>query len=357
MPINDKTLNNIMIDLKNTVKGDISTEEGTLIDHSFRGAAAEFEQAYIGLGIIDQNGYAETADREHLILRAKERGIEPIPASKAIWKAVFNIEIGLNSRFSAGQLTYVCTGVTEEGGYQLTCEQTGTKGNVKQENLIPIEYMEGYESGELTELLKPARDEEETEDLRKRYIMNVSEQKTCSGNRAWYKQTMHQIDGVGACKIYRVTETERRVKIYFLDSLYQVPNDTLVAEIQEAIDPIGSQGEGEGKAPIFHIVDICPCVGQSIEIQADITIDDGYTWETMLPDVESVIDQYFLELAKGWESTDNITVRILRINIAVAGVDGVADIQNTFLNGNEENVILGPNEIPIRGGIMCRQQL
>ena len=86
-------------------------------------------------------------------------------------------------------------------------------------------------------------------------------------------------------------------------------------------------------------------------------IDDGYTWETMLPDVESVIDQYFLELAKGWESTDNITVRILRINIAVAGVDGVADIQNTFLNGNEENVILGPNEIPIRGGIMCRQQL
>ena len=85
----DKTLNNIMIDLKSTVNSDISTDEGTLIDHSFRGAAAEFEQAYIELGVIDQNSYAKTADREHLILRAAERGMEPYPATNAIWKARF----------------------------------------------------------------------------------------------------------------------------------------------------------------------------------------------------------------------------------------------------------------------------
>lgn len=68
MAFEDKTQNNIIIDLKAAIEPDTSTEEGTLIDHSFRGAAAEFEKAYIELELIDQNGYAETADREHLIL-------------------------------------------------------------------------------------------------------------------------------------------------------------------------------------------------------------------------------------------------------------------------------------------------
>lgn len=44
MPFKDKTLNNLMLDLKSTVKDDINTAEGTLIDHSFRGAAANLSR-------------------------------------------------------------------------------------------------------------------------------------------------------------------------------------------------------------------------------------------------------------------------------------------------------------------------
>ena len=62
MLFDDKTQNNIMIDLIESVSGDISKEEGTLIDHAFRGAAAEFERAYIGLGLIDKN-----ADRKSVV--------------------------------------------------------------------------------------------------------------------------------------------------------------------------------------------------------------------------------------------------------------------------------------------------
>ena len=70
MLFDDKTLENIVSDMGDTVDSGINIAEGTLIDHSFRGAAAEFEKVYMELGLIDQNGYAETADREHLILRA-----------------------------------------------------------------------------------------------------------------------------------------------------------------------------------------------------------------------------------------------------------------------------------------------
>lgn len=131
MLFNEKTQNKIMSDLKKAVSTDMSMEEGTLIDHSFRGAAAEFEQAYIELELIEQNGYAKTADREHLILRAKERGMTPFPASKAVWKAEFNIDIGLNTRFSAGELTYICTEKMDAKAYRLTCEQKGTRGDRK----------------------------------------------------------------------------------------------------------------------------------------------------------------------------------------------------------------------------------
>ena len=72
MAFEEKTLENIVADMKAAIAGDMSSEEGTLIDHALRGSAAEFEQAYIEIGMIDQNGYAETADREHLILKAKE---------------------------------------------------------------------------------------------------------------------------------------------------------------------------------------------------------------------------------------------------------------------------------------------
>lgn len=354
MLFDDKTQNNIMIDLKKTIDSDTNTEEGTLIDHSFRGAAAEFEQAYIQLGLIDKNGYAETADREHLILRAKERGIEPFPASNAVWKAELNIDVALNTRFSAGELTYICTEEIEPRKYRLRCEQSGTRGNTKQEDLAPIEYIDGFDSGELIELLIPARDEEETEDFRARYISIVSAAQAFGGNRAQYKAMMHEIEGVGACKIYRVTQGEKRIKIYFLDSIYKTPSKTFVLDVQEIIDPIGKQGEGEGKAAIFHIVDIYPCTSETVNIEAKITVDTGYVWEDLLPSIQEKIDNYFLELAKIWENEEYITVRILKVNAAIAEVEGIVDVQGTALNGKEENLLLDPNAVPVRGVIVCR---
>ncbi len=354
MLFDDKTQNNIIEDLKAATNPNTNTEEGTLIDHSFRGAAAEFEQAYIALGLIDQNGYAQTADREHLILRAKERGIEPFPASNAVWQAEFNIDVELNTRFSAGEFTYLCVEKTEPKKYRLMCEQTGTLGNKKQEELAPLAYMEGFEHGELTELLKPARDDEETEAFRERYISLVSAAQAFGGNRAQYKAIMHETEGVGACKIYRVTKREKKIKIYFLDSAYKTPNQALVSEVQERMDPVGKQGDGEGMAAIFHAVDIYLCISQTVQVEAKITMDSGCVWEDLLPDIQERIDGYFLELAKEWENEEHITVRILKVNAAIASVEGVIDVQDTALNEKEENLVLQPNEIPVRGVIVCK---
>ncbi len=353
MLFDEKTQENIISDLKAASGSGTDIREGTLIDHSFRGAAAEFEKAYIELGIIDQNGYAETADREHLVLRAKERGIMPLSATNAVWEAVFNVSIEKDARFLAGELTYICTGQTETGTYKLMCEQAGTKGNVKQEGLAPAEYTEGFENGELAALLIPARDEEDTEVFRARYLSIVSSSLAFGGNRAQYKALMHSIDGVGACRLYRVSQNERRIKIYFLDNTYKTPSSTLISDVQEIIDPSSRQGEGEGEAPIFHVVDIYPCVSETVDIETVVTLDTGYTLENLLPSIQGKIDAYFLGLAKKWEDADCI-VRVLKINQAIADVEGIVDVQDTALNGKTENLMLGQCAVPVRGAMTCR---
>ncbi len=260
----------------------------------------------------------------------------------------------LDTRFSAGELTYICTEKIEPKKYRLMCEQSGTKGNVKQKDLMPIEYVDGFDNGELTELLKPARDDEETEAFRARYISIVSAAQAFGGNRAQYKKMMHGTEGVGACKIYRVTQDEKRIKIYILDNAYKTPNETLVSDVQEMVDPVGKQGEGEGEAAIFHIVDIHPCISETVNIEATITVDTGYAWGDLLSGVQEKVDGYFLELAKSWENEEYIIVRILKVNAAIASVEGVVDVQDTELNGREENLLLSPNAIPVRGMIACR---
>ena len=355
MLFEEKTLNNIMLDMVKSVDGDINTDEGTLVNNAFKGAAAEFEQVYMNLGMVDQNAYALTADREHLILRARERGIVPDKATNAVWKAVFNIDVPVDSRFSSRELTYKCIEKMGSRVYKVICEQSGTTGNVKRGEIETIEYIEGYETGELTELLVAARDEEGTESFRTRYLSVISSQSAFGGNREQYRQMMHEIEGVGACKIYRVTEQERRIKIYFLNSIYKVPSDYLVNEVQRMMDPIGKQGDGAGMAPLFHVVDIYPCTQENIVIETNIIIDTGYIWENMLPEIEAKIDTYFQTLACKWENENCIIVRILRINEAMADVEGVIDVQNTRLNGTGGNIMLDANAIPVRGDIICKR--
>ena len=74
----------------------------------------------------------------------------------------------------------------------------------------------------------------------------------------------------------------------------------------------------------------------------------------MLPSIQEKLDEYYLELAKSWENENYLTVRILRVNAAIASVEGIVDVQETALNGKKENLLLDPNAIPVRGAIVCR---
>lgn len=83
------------------------------------------------------------------------------------------------------------------------------------------------------------------------------------------------------------------------------------------------------------------------------------TYEDYKDDIESTIDAYFAELNKNWQSSQvaeidaysntGLVVRISQIESRLLNINGVVDIQHTELNGIEENLTLGVDELAVRG--------
>ena len=121
--------------------------------------------------------------------------------------------------------------------------------------------------------------------------------------------------------------------------------------MQTAIDPVQNQGEGLGLAPIGHVVTVEGVTETAVNIETEITYDEGWSWEDIERTANDVIDSYFNELSKSWADNSNIIVRISQIETRLLDIEGVIDIQNTKLNSQTKNITLEENSIPKRGTV------
>lgn len=141
--------------------------------------------------------------------------------------------------------------------------------------LIPIEYIAGLETIEITELLIPGEDEEETEALRARYF-ETFKTNAYGGNQKDYIQKTNAINGVGATKVTPIWNGGGTVLLTILNSEFSKASDTLIASVQNEIDPT-SDGSGVGIAPIGHIVTVNTAEEVPVNISTSITFKDGYS--------------------------------------------------------------------------------
>lgn len=340
-----------MIDKVLEQNPNIDTREGSIIYNALAPAAVELQNMYIELDTILNESFADTQSRDYLIKRCAERGIYPEAATKAILKGEFNIDVPIGSRFSLDMLNYIVIEKISDGIFKLECETPGSEGNQQFGTLIPIDYIEGLTSAELTELLIPGEDEEDTESLRERYF-NSLESQSFGGNIADYKEKTKQVPGVGGVKVYPVWNGGGTVKLVIIDSTYNVPSSTLIDAVQTAVDPIQNQGKGVGIAPIGHVVTVEGVTATTVNISTNITYQEGWTWADIEPYVHKAIDDYFFELASSWENENNLIVRISQIETRILNIAGVVDIENTTINGKAQNFVLGADNIPVRGEVI-----
>lgn len=351
------TYESILQDMLDRVPDTVDKREGSVIYDALAPAATELKIAYLAFDTLLGETFADTASMEFLMRRAAERGITPYPASRAVLKAVAtpadaNIEIG--SRFSLNDLNYQVTEkiAGAEGEYKVKCETAGTIGNSYFGNLIPIDYVDGLQRLEITELLIPGVNEEDVEELRERYFESISSQ-AYGGNIADYREKTLALDGVGGVKIYPVWKGGGTVKVTFMDSTFGVPSDELIKSVQEAVDPVAKHGQGYGVAPIGHTVTVEGAEGVTVNIETSITYKDGWSWDSAASQIKEAVDGYLTELTSGWDDTNDtkLIVRISQIESRILQCDGVEDISGTKLNGSEDNLSLETYQIPIRGTI------
>lgn len=372
--------------------------EGSVIWDTHSPTAIELQILYIELDTILREAYGDTASREFLILRCKERGISPYPATHAVLKGEFTPP-GLpvtGKRFNIGDMNYTAVQEIATGQYQVICEQIGSIGNQYLGAMVPMEYIRGLQTAELTEVLIPGEDEEDTEDLRQRYF-NSFDKNAFGGNVQDYLEKTNAIPGVGKTKVTRVWNGEispaeliptKQVKSWYetskgtlstevrhwLDSVFNLASekklttggtvlltilnsefgaasDTLIKTVQETIDPEELAGEGYGLAPIGHVVSVQSAKEVVIYIKAEVIFDVGYGWDNLQGLMEEAVKAYLLELRKSWADSAYLVVRISQIETRILNTPGVIDIQNTAINGTDSNLNLGMYEIPVFGGV------
>lgn len=344
------------------VPSSVDKREGSVIFDAAAPAAIEFELLYVQLDYFLRNTFGDTADREYLIERAKERGLTPYAASAATVKvkaAPDTVMLPIGSRYSYDDVNYRITENLGGGEYEAVCETAGIAGNKPAGRIIPIDYTAGLQTVELTEIIVPGEDEEETEAFRARYLASFGNQ-AYGGNIADYRNKVNAIPGVGGVKVYPVWNGGGTVRLVFMTSEYKVPQSEFVEQVQTAIDPTHNQGEGIGIAPIGHTVTVEGCTSSDVSVGLHVTFDSG-TFEDHRAAIEAVIDAYFTELNAKWQDTQKVsvdaysntglTIRISQIESRILDMDDVTDIQHTTLNGMEENLVLDSDALAVRGEV------
>lgn len=358
------TYENILESMLKNVPSDVDKREGSVIFDTLSPAALELANAYIYLDIILNNAFADTAEREYLILRAKERGLAPYEATKAVLKLEVtytgtseNVKPG--DRFSLDGMTYVVTeqminetdsvittypfgeddpqdsdpGNTIYGQWRVECETPGKEGNTRFGDVLPLQSISELASAKITELLIPGEDTEGTEEFRERYFEAVNNE-AFGGNRADYRQKVKSIDGVGQVKIYRTPKGGGTVRVVITDSENKKPSKELVNQVKEILDPEEYEGLGYGEAPVGHAVEVEGVSSVDVDVsvkwqtESNVTVDEGLIIEA--------IENYFDEVNSKWDSRDHITIYAAQIIARILDIEGIVDVTSIFINGQQK---------------------
>ncbi len=346
----DMTFEVLMGRMMERIPDSLDKREGGIIYNALAPAAVELANMYIGLSWVMDQSFADTQGREYLIRRCAERGITPGQATYAMLKGEFNMDIPVGSRFSLGTLNYTAAERLGPCIYRMQCEAAGEEGNRHLGQLVPIGHIQGLSRAELTEVLLPGEDGEGTEHLRQRYFDSL-DAKAFGGNIQDYKDKVNGLDGVGGVKVYPVWAGGGTVRLVVINSSYDRPGEALLAAVQEAIDPQGSGGQGMGLAPIGHVVTVEAVEERVINVTAQLTYQTGWSWEDVRPYAEECVGAYLRELRAAWAGSDALVVRVSQIEARLLGLAGILDVTGTAVNGSTENILLGGDEVPVRGDV------
>lgn len=360
-----QTYTNILAAMLARVSSTYDKRDGSFIQTALAPAAYALEEYYMALNLVQGSGFVQTAVGPALDNLAVIAGLTRYPASSAVRLGTFNVAVPIGARFSTiggeDSINFVVTAATSNPlQFQLTAETPGTIGNDYTGSVLPITFVSGLTSSEITDILVPG-DEEETDDAFRERLISALNERPFGGNIASYREAILGIDGVGDVQVYPTWNGGGTVKCSILGSDYNPASATLVSNVQNAIDPPPG-GTGLGTAPIGAQVTIVAPSPVTVNVSASITLAPGFTLDQVKPLVTTAISDYLLSVRKDWGTPVSQTevlyssdVYLSRILAAILTVDGVVNTANVKLNDVAADLNLTETgvtqEVPIMGAV------
>ena len=309
----DKTQDVIMDEMLDQADPEKDTRPGSIIYDAIGPMAAELEQVYADMSLIEDECFADTASYYYLIKRAAERGIFVKEGTSAVLKIKIvpdDLEIPIGSEFNIGEHNYTVTEKLSDGYYAITCSEAGTEGNEVKDEIIPMDGDGDIEEVTFDSILVSGTDDEDEEALRERYFDSFNEV-AFGGNRKEYQEKADSFQAVGGCKVIPVWN-----------------------------------GGGTG-----HVVTVEAAAEQTVNISCGLVYQSGYAWEDVKDSVSSAVENYFLELRKTWEDDTETIIRVGRIESILLPINGISDVSSVMLNGTAGNFTVDTYKIPKVGDI------
>lgn len=284
--------------------------------------------------------------------KASQRQIHRKQATPSYYEAAFQgIEASgiVGERFMAGG--YYFTLELYDGGYYLKAETPGSETNYihSGQMLIPVKNMAGLVSATIGDLHVAGSDLESDDSLRSRYQDAIALSAE-NGNKQQYKSWCEEYGGIGRAMIIPLGKGENTVVALLISSEGTVPSDALVGKIQEDIDP-GSEGLGEGKAPIGCHFYAAAAKGKEVDVSFMAEISVGYTKESAVSMAEKELSSYLKEIALGTPDDESMVIQYVKVVGILANVPAIKDFSGLEINGGTENVRIDADSVGILGEV------
>ena len=104
-------------------------------------------------------------------------------------------------------------------------------------------------------------------------------------------------------------------------------------------------------APIGHTVTVGGADQEKVSVETTITYQNNYNFSKCQDHIFNAIDEYFSELNRSWQESDQIVVRVSRIESRLLDIEGILDITDTKINGETGNYMLPSDSLAVRGDI------
>ena len=363
----DNTFENVLERNLDRIPDEFDKREGSVIYDAIAPMAIEISLLYSYLDFLFKNAFGDTANRYWLIERAKERGIEPYKATKAVIIGRFDAKLNIGDRFFIDDIYYTVSKLQKEEKelffYELICNEEGSIGNIEGGKLTPTRTIRNLNLAEIYKLAILGEDYEDTEDFRERYFETIKSI-AYGGNIDDYRKKVKAIDGVGLVKVIPVWNGGGTVKLIITDSEFKEPTSELISKVQEIIDPIPFHQKGVGVAPIGHYVTVVGAKSKKINITCEILKSRDSNLEGIKREIEKDVEEYFKTQRKKWATYEKVDsniyvendIRLAKITSIVLNVADVIDYETIKFTDTDKKIFgLSEEELPVLGDVIVTE--